>query len=61
MVGRHSIRTQQSEVFNVIGQLYLFAIYRVSESHLSAGSPGHAEAQSKGLPGGSPPVALFAG
>src|ERR1700716_2218158 len=61
VVGAHAVRTEEREVFDVVGGLGLFAIDRISEADLFACSPGNAEAEGEGLSGRGSAIAFGAG
>ena len=60
MIGRHSVRPQQGEVFDIVGGLDLLAVYRVGKADRFSGPAGHAEAERKWLSGRRAPIALGA-
>src|SRR5260370_559070 len=61
VVGRHAVRTEKREVFDVGGGFELLAVDRVSEADLFSCPPGNTEAKGKGLSRRGAAVALRAG
>ncbi len=60
VVGRHPIRPQQGEVFDLVGELGLLAIDAVGKAQGPVVATGNAIAKGKGLARGGAAVAFFA-
>ena len=61
MIGRHPVRAQQREVFDIVGGLDLLAVHRVGEAHRFSLAARHAEPQREWLAGRRAAIALGAG
>src|ERR1700682_2420942 len=61
VVGWHAVRTEEREVFDVVGGLNLFAVHRIREPHLFACPPRNTEAEGEGFSGRGSAVALGTG
>jgi len=60
MIGRHSVRPQQGEVFDLVCELRLRAINAIHKSQSPSFAAGHPIAQRKRLAGGGAAVGLLA-
>src|SRR5258706_3824571 len=58
MIGWHAVGTEQGKIFDVSGQLHLFAVDRVGKPHQLPAVARYSKTQSKGLSRGGAPVTL---
>ena len=61
VIGRHAVRSQQGEVFDLVGELGLRSIHAIDKAQDAVLTAGDAIAQGEGLAGSGAAVAFLAG